>query len=69
MSITPDYNTVVIYYCRQAHDKDEIKNTMTVGELIEYLKWLNPDARIYIEGYDSHFCNGLTAYGTICGGD
>lgn len=68
MSITPDENTVVIYACRQ-DDKNEIKNTMTVAELIDYLKWLNPDARIYVEGYDGHLYNELSVYGTIDGGE
>ena len=69
MSITPNAETVVIYSCRQAHDKDEIKHTMTVGELIDYLKWLNPDARVYVEGYDGHLCNGLAVWDTIDGGE
>lgn len=69
MSITPDAETVVIYSCRQAHGKDEIKSTMTVGELIAFLKWLNPDANVYVEGYDGHLCNGLAVWDTIDGGE
>lgn len=60
MSITPDRDTVVFYSHRQAHDTTEVPRTFTVSELITYLEWLNPDARIYIEGYDGHLCNALT---------
>ena len=68
MSITPDRDTVVFTSHRQAHDKTEVPHTFTVSELIGYLEWLNPDARVYIEGYDGHLCNALTDY-EISGGE
>lgn len=69
MSITPDYDTVVFTSHRQAHDKTEVPHTFTVSELIGYLEWLNPDARVYVEGYDGNLCNGLAVWDTIDGGE
>lgn len=40
-------------------------HTLTVGELIEYLKELDQDAPIIVAGYDGNLYNSIVAWDTI----
>lgn len=44
---------------------DACGRTMTVGELIEYLRELDQDAPIIVNGYDGNLYNGIDAWGGI----
>lgn len=44
---------------RDAYDPKDIENTMTVGELIEFLQGIDEDAKVYISND-----NGYT-YGSV----
>ena len=51
---------------RQTREReDACGRTMTVGELIEYLKELDQDAPIIVAGYDDNLFNSIDAWGTI----
>lgn len=49
----------MIYSSREAHSIEEIPLTMTVADLIGFLEWCNPEAPVYVEGYDGQLVNGL----------
>lgn len=50
---------VFIETCREGYDISQIRNTMTVGDMIEFLRCFDEDAKIYLDND-----NGYT-YGSI----
>lgn len=45
---------VIIYSLRTAHSVEDIPQTMTVGDLIGFLEWCDPNAPVYVSGFDGH---------------
>ena len=55
-----------IYSHRQTREASEAcRQTMTVGELRDYLAELDQDAPIIVSGYDGNLYNGIDAWGGI----
>ncbi len=51
---------------RQTRSAEEAsKNTLTVGELIEYLRELDQDAPIIVAGYDGNLYNAIDSWDGI----
>ena len=48
---------VMITSYRHANHLEDVGHTMTVEDLIGFLEWCDPQAPVYIEGYDGfQFC-------------
>lgn len=58
---------VIINAKREGYGTDQIRNTMTVGELIDYLNGCDPDAPIYIGNDRKDY--GWYTYGGIMNWD
>lgn len=46
---------------RDGYGTDQIRNTMTVGELIEYLQGFDEDAKIYLKNDNGYTFGSITS--------
>jgi len=51
---------VIINANRTGYSTSQIKNTMTVGELIEFLQGFDEDSRIYLSHDNGYTYGGIT---------
>lgn len=52
---------VIIEAEREGYSLDQIRNTMTVGELIEYLEQFDEDAQVYLSHDNGYTYGGITS--------
>ena len=56
-SITKGQKALIINSYRYCNHPEDIKRTMTVGDLIGLLEWYDPETPIIVRGYDEYQFN------------